>query len=687
MIKKTLTLLGLVAATFALQSCFDKDYDLDNIDKTVSVNTDLTVRVGSLDTIRLRNVMDLEPDGVVQFVSDGIAGSEDSIFAIIQDGEADIAPIKIEEVKINPQIGDIETIVNLKELMGGGSSAPRRKARNITIQIDNPMGGGKIPFTFDLDKINQDFHYEITAGSAQNIIDADNDKSKAEINSDVIEIVEVSFKENTKLTINMRTTGFTNWMPKLKLTDLSLTVPTALKLKNFTLKAYQDGELKTISSSSNITSNVLPLTDANGQYVDTNKDITLTITIDGAVKDNQSLKFDPATHKVSFGGVFEVGGIFEMGTKDIDEAKLQTYLSSLSSEKIAEVYNNEHVTLLPIMPTFITFTGNADFGTQGIVLKNFKGKLQHEIGDIAPLKLDDMPDFLDDPSVNLDLDNPILLLCAKQGINIPVEINSLKLTATTESGTQIAVTKKIDNILGNSVANYFYIADKELSAEDKAILVAKYPEYANVKRIELQSGSVKALIEKIPDEVKIEVSPVKLDTKTKFVDITKEYDVDIEYKVFAPMKLGSNFTLVYDDEETGWAEDLEDLEDLDLDSLNFSAKAISNMPADIVLTLVPIAEDKSTINQLIVTSIDVKAMAKNQDVKFVFKPAPGYTINDVLAGNDKKGVKKLDGVKYKAEIKGISNYDGKVMAMPQDAYIILNDLRVSIKGNIVYDAN
>jgi len=684
MIKKTLTLLGLVAATFALQSCFDKDYDLDNIDKTVSVNTDLTVRVGSLDTIRLRNVMDLEPDGVVQFVSDGIAGSEDSIFAIIQDGEADIAPIKIEEVKINPQIGDIETIVNLKELMGGGSSAPRRKARNITIQIDNPMGGGKIPFTFDLDKINQDFHYEITAGSAQNIIDADNDKSKAEINSDVIEIVEVSFKENTKLTINMRTTGFTNWMPKLKLTDLSLTVPTALKLKNFTLKAYQDGELKTISSSSNITSNVLPLTDANGQYVDTNKDITLTITIDGAVKDNQSLKFDPATHKVSFGGVFEVGGIFEMGTKDIDEAKLQTYLSSLSSEKIAEVYNNEHVTLLPIMPTFITFTGNADFGTQGIVLKNFKGKLQHEIGDIAPLKLDDMPDFLDDPSVNLDLDNPILLLCAKQGINIPVEINSLKLTATTESGTQIAVTKKIDNILGNSVANYFYIADKELSAEDKAILVAKYPEYANVKRIELQSGSVKALIEKIPDEVKIEVSPVKLDTKTKFVDITKEYDVDIEYKVFAPMKLGSNFTLVYDDEETGWAEDLEDLEDLDLDSLNFSAKAISNMPADIVLTLVPIAEDKSTINQLIVTSIDVKAMAKNQDVKFVFKPAPGYTINDVLAGNDKKGVKKLDGVKYKAEIKGNSNYDG---AMPQDAYIILNDLRVSIKGNIVYDAN
>lgn len=685
MIKKTLTLLGLVATTFALQSCFDKDYDLDNIDKTVSVNTDLTVRVGSLDTIRLRNVMDLEPDGVVQFVSDGIAGSEDSIFAIIQDGEADIAPIKIEEVKINPQIGDIETIVNLKELMGGGSSAPRRKARNITIQIDNPMGGGKIPFTFDLDKINQDFHYEITAGSAQNIIDADNDKSKAEINSDVIEIVEVSFKENTKLTINMRTTGFTNWMPKLKLTDLSLTVPTALKLKNFTLKAYQDGKLETISSSSNITSNVLPLTDANGQYVDTNKDITLTITIDGAVKDNKSLKFDPATHKVSFGGVFEVGGIFEMGTKDIDEAKLQTYLSSLSSEKIAEVYNNGEVTLLPIMPTFISFTGNADFGTQGIVLKNFKGKLQHEIGDIDPLKLDDMPDFLDDPSVNLELDNPILLLCAKQGINIPVEINSLKLTATTESGTQIAVTKKIDNILGNSVANYFYIADKELSAEDKAILVAKYPEYANVKRIELQSGSVKALIEKIPDEVEIEVSPVKLDTKTEFVDITKEYDVDIEYKVFAPMKLGSNFTLVYDDEETGWAEDLEDLEDLDLDSLNFSAKAISNMPADIVLTLVPIAEDKSTINQLIVTSIDVKAMANNQDVKFVFKPAPGYTINDVLAGNDKKGVKKLDGVKYKAEIKGNSNYDGK--AMPQDAYIILNDLRVSIKGNIVYDAN
>ena len=681
MIKKTLTLLGLVATTFALQSCFDKDYDLDNIDKTVSVNTDLTVRVGSLDTIRLRNVMDLEPDGVVQFVSDGIAGSEDSIFAIIQDGEADIAPIKIEEVKINPTVGDISTTVNLRELMGGGgsSSAPRRKVININLPVIGP-------YELNVAGLNQNFHYDVAPGSAQNKIDADNEKSQAEINSDVIEIVEVGFKDNTTLTIKMRTSGFPNWLPKLKLTNLSMTLPTALKLKSFTLKAYQNGTIKTLSSSSNITNNVLSLTDDNGQFVDTNKDITLTITIDGAVKDDQSLKFDPATHKVSFGGVFEVGGTFEMSTNDIDEGKLQTYFNTqVSQATMLEVYNNGSPTLAPIMPNSITFTGNADFGTQGIVLKNFKGKLQHEIGDIDPLKLDDMPDFLDDPSVNLELDNPILLLCAKQGINIPVEINSLKLTATTESGTQIAVTKKIDNILGNSVANYFYIADKALSAEDKAILVAKYPEYANVKRIELQSGSVKALIEKIPDEVEIEVSPVKLDTKTEFIDITKEYDVDIEYKVFAPMKLGSNFTLVYDDEETGWAEDLEDLEDLDLDSLNFSAKAISNMPADIVLTLVPIAEDKSTINQLIVTSIDVKAMANNQDVKFVFKPAPGYTINDVLAGNDKKGVKKLDGVKYKAEIKGNSNYDGK--AMPQDAYIILNDLRVSIKGNIVYDAN
>lgn len=681
MIKKTLTLLGLVATAFALQSCFDKDYDLDNIDKTVSVNTDLTVRVGSLDTIRLRNVMDLEPDGVVQFVSDGIAGSEDSIFAIIQDGEADIAPIKIEEVKINPTVGDISTTVNLRELMSGGgsSSAPRRK----TISINLPVIG---PYNLDVAGLNQNFHYDVAPGSAKNTIDANNPSSKATINNDVIEIVEVGFKDNTTLTLKMRTSGFPSWLPKLKLTNLSMTLPTALKLKNFTLKAYQNGTLKTLSSSSNITSNVLSLTDGNGQFVDTNKDITLSLTIDGAIKDNQSLFFNATTHEVRFGGEFEIGGTFEMSTNDIDEAKLQNYFNTqVSQATMLEVYNNGSPTLAPIMPTSITFTGNADFGTQGIVLKNFKGKLQHEIGDIDPLKLDDMPDFLDDPSVNLELDNPILLLCAKQGINIPVEINSLKLTATTESGTQIAVTKKIDNILGNSVANYFYIADKALSAEDKAILVAKYPEYANVKRIELQSGSVKALIEKIPDEVEIEVSPVKLDTKTEFVDITKEYDVDIEYKVFAPMKLGSNFTLVYDDEETGWAEDLEDLEDLDLDSLNFSAKAISNMPADIVLTLVPIAEDKSTINQLIVTSIDVKAMANNQDVKFVFKPAPGYTINDVLAGNDKKGVKKLDGVKYKAEIKGNSNYDGK--AMPQDAYIILNDLRVSIKGNIVYDAN
>ena len=687
MIKKTLSLLGLAATAFALHSCIDKGYDFDNIDKTLGTKADLTLRVGSLDTIKLKNVMDLEPDGVVQFVSDGKPGSTDSLFAVIQDGTADIDPIKIEEVKINPTVGNIGTTVNLRELMSGGgaSGAPRRKVININLPIIGP-------YSLDVASLNQNFHYDVAPGSATSTIDENNPNSKAVINSDVIEIVEVSFKDNTTLTLKMRTSGFPNWLPKLKLTNLSMTLPTALKLKSFTLKAYQNGTLKTLSSSSNITSNVISLTDGNGQYVDTNKDIELSLTILGAVKDNQSLFFNSTTHEVSFGGEFEIGGTFEMSTNDIDEAKLQTYFNTqVTQATMLEVYNNNKPTLAPIMPTAITFTGDANFGTQGIVLKDFKGKLKHDIGKIDPIKLDDMPDFLDDPGVNLELDNPVLLLCAKQGVNVPVSIESLTLTSKTESGTKTAVTKKIDNIQGNSAANYFYIADKALTQDDINILKTKFPEYATARRIELKSGSVKALIEKIPDELEIEVAPVELDATTTAVDITKQYAVDIEYKVFAPMYIGKNFQLIYSDKEAGWAEDLEDFDALDVDSLNFAATATSNIPADIILTLVPIAADETTITQLQIDKIEVPAMANKKQVKFNFKPTgktptgQDITIRDILSGSN--GVKKLDGIRYEAKIKGKAANDGKALPLPQDAYIILDDLMLTIKGDVSFDAN
>ncbi|MBO4611579.1 MAG: hypothetical protein J5671_00230 [Bacteroidaceae bacterium] len=39
MLKKIFTLLGIAATTLALQSCFDKDYDLENIDKTFAIGS------------------------------------------------------------------------------------------------------------------------------------------------------------------------------------------------------------------------------------------------------------------------------------------------------------------------------------------------------------------------------------------------------------------------------------------------------------------------------------------------------------------------------------------------------------------------------------------------------------------------------------------------------------------------
>ena len=665
MIKKTLTLLGLVATTFALQSCFDKDYDLDNIDKTVSVNTDLTVRVGSLDTIRLRNVMDLEPDGVVQFVKDpNSTNPKDRIFAVIQNGSADIDPINIQAIKIDiNNLQPFAAVVSINPKTSAPAKAPR-KISGLPIAIPD-----------------QEFTYTAKANEAK--VDFN---QTGNVPCDVRELKKVTLK-NSVATVDLTIKNVPQWIKFGYMDDISLSIPKGMKIASAQLTT---GGVTTSAVSINGNKIQLTKTKGEGGYkVKRNSagdlavkfEITLENLETKTLNSTNDITFTPNTNPdldgvVAANGKFEILGTFRFTLDDdnLDITALNSEISSIgiTDPRYAQIAAGD---LTCLMNNTINIDGPISFTNNQIEISKMTGKVRHKVAAIEPIKLDDLPDFLQDDDVVLDIKNPAILLKASH--ELPATVNTgLTLTSNID-GTDHVV--KVNNIAvpASTTPTTFYVANESYNT---SIFPA---EYSSATQLIPTSGKVGDLISKIPDQIQVDVASVELDV-TDF-DVTGTYDVDIEYEVFAPLYIGEKFNLVYDDEETGWAEDLEDLEDLDLDSLNFSAKAISNMPADIKLTLLPIAEDKSTINQLIVTSIDVKAMANNQDVKFVFKPAPGYTINDVLAGNDKKGVKKLDGVKYKAEIKGNANSNGK--AMPEDAYIILNDLRVSIKGNIVYDAN
>lgn len=657
--KNVLYLVGLFAAASVLQSCIDKDYDLEDIDMTLSTGGDITLPTSSTGDIVLKNFMDLKEDGVVQFVSDG---SGDSVFAVIKGGTADIAPVSINEVKFTPELSSIDPItVNLREL-----TSARPAHRKITVFVNLPYVGQQQVVIPD-DKIQ--FHYDLNSGKAKYVIDETNSSSRSTISDDIISIKEVDFKDGTTLILNMTISGFFTWIPNATLSNLVLSLPEDLTVTKCT---FMGEDAVSIAPGS------IQLTNEAGMKIPTNgTDIRLELTL-ASVKEGRNFKFDASKHEVSFGGEFGVSGTFVVTADNIDEAELNNFLNnSVTAEDLQTIYSTQ--SLKCIMPESVTFRGYAHFSQQGIVLEKFQGQLQHEVGNIEPIQLNDLPDFLNDPDVVLDLYNPILLFKVRQEIPAPV---STDLTLTSSS-TDDTKTLQINNIvIPSNQSTYYYAADKELSASEKAMLP---DEYKNATRLQIASGTVGSLIEKIPEQIGVEVAPARVDASQTPVDITRSYDIDVDYQMFAPLTMGPKFKLIYRDSEHGWEEDLDDIEDLNMGSLELKAEAISNLPTDMTLRLIPIDRDGNKIEQLDVNDIRVSSSPdgreKSTNITFAIKGKNGKTLNDALAG--KNGVKRLDGIIYEAIL------DNAVagMTMRKNAKIVLRNIKLTIKGGITYDAN
>lgn len=614
-------------------SCIDNEYDLDETDYTLGIETNITLPTCSTGEIYLRNFMDLEEDGVIQYIWDDQL--QDSIFCVRETGKADIAPIHINDIRIKkPQLSQIETTINLRDLVG----LQTQKHDKIRITINTDFGSQE----FDID--DQTFHYDLKDNDAKYTI---TNAIADHISTDVISIEKVGF-DAVVATLGIHLEGFPTYIPLVHLDNLSLSYPADLQITNCIFNG----------NTCSIQDDKIILSSDQNNAIEISKGLELKITIDG-MKTGEDFTFDAGNHSVCLNGELTLNGSFRIETSEFDATELSNKIKSLTAEDIQDFLSGNWDNLIPLS---IGVKGNADFD-KDILVKTFTGEVTHDVGNVAPIKLDDLPDFLNDDEVVLDLDNPILLFTAQH--NIP---STAYTTLTLQSNT--CETPVItDEIAISNGTNKYYIADKKATA---------LPEnYKDAQQIGI-SGSVPALIQKIPERIDIDVTPVKLHAQD--LDITKSYDVNIDYEVFAPFTFGENFKLVYSDTEQGWAEDLDDLKDLNAELLQLKGKIDSQLPAECILTLVPLDREGKEIKALEVSSVKAKANADNQDFLLTIKAAPGYTLNDVLAG--KNGVNQLDGIKYSAHLVGT---DGETLT--KDTSIRLHSMNVSVKGTVTYDAN
>lgn len=610
--------LMLAAVPFALScvSCVDDSYDLDDIDLTLGSDVDLTLPTSSTSDILLRNFLNLKDDGVIQEVWD--SQIDDTIFCVKQSGTAHIDPVHIDEIRMEkPDVKPFNSDLDLLTL-------PATRAAGLA---------------------NETYEYIINKGDVEYTI---NETKTTKVSRDVVTMESVAIDDVTAtLRITFNTPAH---FRHFYIDGLTIEMPTGLHAKNVRYQGKLIAEANIDNEHGLI--HVTPQRDPEG--VDIASGLQLSVVMDRATIGEGGIFFDAQAHSVHLKGAFTATGRVRLETDEID-------LDRLSAADLQQLHETGDFT--HIIPSSINIDGHADFN-KDVVITHFTGDIVHAVSALEPIKLDNMPDFLNDPDVVLDLDNPIIFVKA---------YSAMAADATTQlTLTGDGVTRQTADLTlkGNHAQTVIALADKQPTFIPDEYKGAEWSRVADLG----------GLIRKIPDQVDVNVSPIRLHCTD--LDVRNPFEMSVDYDVFAPLTAGPDFQLVYRDSERDWIDDgdMDDIDKVNVEQFIITADAQSNVPAAVELTLIPIDQQGNRIKQLEVNSVRLNPNATTH-IELGIKAAPGYTIGDALSG--KNGVNQLDGITYEARI-----LDAKAgESFRAKAQIQLSNIKVRVKGNVSYDAN
>lgn len=179
------------------------------------------------------------------------------------------------------------------------------------------------------------------------------------------------------------------------------------------------------------------------------------------------------------------------------------------------------------------------------------GKVDPDINiEVDPVDITDLPEFLQDEDVEIDMSNPRIFLTIENGAPVGVNLNAtLKAfkkgneTGTVSIGQGATAPIVIEK---NAVTRICLCRTTPavLPAETKVILV----------------DNINDLIRKIPERIEIENIQAKAIQEEITIKLGSEYKVNTDYEVIAPLSFGPNLNIVYKDTMDGWNTDIEDFD-------------------------------------------------------------------------------------------------------------------------------
>lgn len=307
---------------------------------------------------------------------------------------------------------------------------------------------------------------------------------------------------------------------------------------------------------------------------------------------------------------------------------------------------------------------------------------KEQVGQIDPVSLGTMPEFLDHPDVCFDVDNPALLLDVDN--HLPCEIKT-KATLTAldafrqpiyDKGEKVHMEIDLDVPAGTD--QKLYLADRML--EWMPEFMQGYEYHAD--------HDIAHMVRRIPHYILVEIGDVDVVDPDTHMDPTKLYDVVVNFGVYIPIKYQKDFHLIYDWEQDDLLDAIENLDQISVQNISLSGEAESNLPLDLELEFAALNALGEEIPAL--SSAKSRALFTPQDARHTFSLTLESTDPEMSIINFVNGINPrtlaydprlhLTAIGLRAHVRAGSNPSQYLYT---DTYIRLYNTKVSVAGPII----
>lgn len=294
----------------------------------------------------------------------------------------------------------------------------------------------------------------------------------------------------------------------------------------------------------------------------------------------------------------------------------------------------------------------------------------------------ELPDFLQDPEVRVNVSNPTLKfnVYPKYNVQIPADVDFYATLHSIKDGQdQVSPVEfpKYTRLYKNT-SNVIYFHQDAAPYDPTGLETDAPGKKVQTKKVD----NISSLINVLPDRIEVDLGANGADKHIRVVGenevaLGQKYSQVVDYTIYVPFEFKNGVTIVYTDETDGMNEDLKDYA---ADGIQISAEAENTIPLDLKATISAYDMYDNLIPGIQFEEVDVKA-GGGTDATAV---TTALTIKATLT--DPNLLKKLDKLEFKinAASEATSNATHKLVSTQ---YVQLKNVKLKLVGQIVADFN